>query len=164
MADHCRPKGRLFYLLLTVLMVFPMMLEATPVTTTISDIVYRADGTPAAGALIIAWPAFTASDGSAVGAGTKSVTLGPGGTLSVQLVPNVNANPSSSLYTVVFQLNDGVARTEFWLVGTTSPTTIGGVRTTPGTPSTASQMATRQYVDGTVECLNSSVWAKPAQP
>ncbi len=94
-----------------------------------------------------------------MGAGTESVTLGSGGTLSVQLVPNSNASPASTLYTVTYQLYDGTSKTEYWMVGTTSPTTIAAVRTTPGAMSSASQMATRQYVDISVagKALDSSV-------
>ena len=33
-----------------------------PATTTISDIVYRGDGTPAGGTLLITWPAFETSE------------------------------------------------------------------------------------------------------
>ena len=57
-------------------------------------------------------------------AGTTSVTLGAGGALSVQLAPNVGATPAGTFYTVVYQLNDGTAKTEYWAVPTTSPTTI----------------------------------------
>lgn len=49
---------------------------------------------------------------------------------------------------MVFQLGD-VVRIEYWLVSGTSPTTIGAVRTTPGT-GTAGQMVSRQYVDTAV--------------
>jgi hypothetical protein len=148
MARTCRPAGRLFYLLLTVV-VFPMMLQAKPATTTIADVVYGADGTPAGGVLLISWPAFTTIDGAAVGSGTESVTLGPGGALSVNLVPNVGANPANTVYTVVFQLDTGV-KTEYWVVPATSPTTLAVVRTTLGASSSAAQMATRQYVDAAV--------------
>ena len=146
----CR-QGRLFCFLLMTLMVFiPSWLQAAPATTTISDVVYRADGTPAGGVILISWPAFTAADGSAVGAGNQSVTLGTGGTLSVQLVPNAGATPANTLYVVTYQLSNGTSKTEFWLVGTSSPTTIAAVRTTLGASSSASAMATRQYVDNAV--------------
>jgi hypothetical protein len=143
-----RPAGRLFCLLL--LAGSMMAHAATPATTTIQDVVYRADGTPAGGTLLIAWPTFSTVDGMAVVAGTKSVLLGPGGALSVDLVPNLGASPAGTYYTVVFQLNDGTAKTEYWVVPATSPTTIAAVRTTPGASSAASQMATRQYVDAAV--------------
>lgn len=121
----------------------------TPATTTVSDTVYRADGAPATGVLLISWPGFTASGGQAVAAGTKNVTLGTGGSLSVALVPNANANPANAYYTVVYQLSD-VVKTEFWIVPTTSPTTLAVVRTALGSNNSPAQMATRQYVDSAV--------------
>jgi len=42
-----------------------------------------------------------------VASGTKSVTLGTGGALSVALVPNAGAAPTNTFYTVVYQLSDG---------------------------------------------------------
>jgi hypothetical protein len=115
---HC-PLGRLFYVLLVVLVALPSSQAQSPGTTTISDIVYRADGTPAGGTLLISWPLFSTAAGQAVAAGTKSVTLATGGALSLALVPNVGATPANTFYTVIYQLNDG-----------------------------------------TVECLNASIWAK----
>ncbi|HVO79965.1 MAG TPA: hypothetical protein VMT28_04505 [Terriglobales bacterium] len=150
MWDARRPTGRLFYLLLMVLWAVGISRSSTPATTTIQDVVYRADGTPAGGTLLISWPAFSTADGNAVAAGTKSVVLGPQGALSVDLVPNVGASPAGTYYTVVFQLDDGTVKTEYWAVPTSSPTTIAAVRTTPGATSSASQMATRQYVDAAV--------------
>jgi hypothetical protein len=114
--------------------------------TTISDVVYEADGSAAQGTLLISWPEFTTSGGLAVAAGTSSVTLGAGGALSAALVPNVNATPPNSVYTVVYQLSDGTVRTEFWIVPTTSPATLAEMRTTLGTSGTAAQLATQQFV------------------
>ncbi|HEV2714766.1 MAG TPA: hypothetical protein VGU64_05840, partial [Terriglobales bacterium] len=148
MLDHCRRKRRLFCLLLCVLAGLASQAQS-PGTTTISDTVYRADGTPAAGTLLISWPTFSTASGQAVAAGTKSVALGAGGALSVVLVPNSGAAPANTFYTVVYQLSDGV-KTEFWSVGTTSPTTIATVRTTPGSGSSAAPPATEQYVDAAV--------------
>ena len=115
MFEVCRrPMGRLFFLLLAV----AVLLHAqAPPTTTVSDVVYRADGTPARGTLLISWPAFIASGGQTVAAGTKSVTLGLQGALSVALVPNTGATPTTTIYTVVYQLDDGTVKTEYWLVG-----------------------------------------------
>ena len=131
-----RPAGRLFYWLLATLFFFlvwsgvmvPGAL-AEPATTHVSDIVYRADGSVASGVVLISWPGFTAADGTPVAGGTKSVGLGNDGSLNVDLIPNVGA---SAYYTAVFQLDD-VVRTEYWVVGTTSPTTLAAVRATPGT-------------------------------
>ncbi|MGH9528875.1 MAG: hypothetical protein ACRD2S_03045 [Terriglobales bacterium] len=151
MFDASCPSGRLFYLLPVVFAwVFlgsrPLSAQ-TPALTTVSDIVYRADGTPAGGTLLISWPAFNTADGHTIAAGTNSAVLGAGGALSIQLVPNIGATPSATFYTVVYQLDDGTAKTEYWVVPTTSPSTIAAVRTTPGSPGQPSQLATEQFVN-----------------
>ena len=153
-----RPEGRLFFGLLTVLLVWSGVLASTgvligtanaadgsaPATTRVSNTVYRGDGTPASGTVLISWPAFTTADAKPAAAGTKSVTIGSGGALSVDLIPNAGASPTGSYYQVVFQL-DSVVRTEYWLVGASSPTTISAVRTIPGSGS-AAPLASKQYV------------------
>jgi hypothetical protein len=145
MFDARRPFGWLF-LLLPALVALAVSAQTLP-TTTISDTVYRADGSPAGGTLLISWPEFTTAALGAVAAGNTSVTLGTGGALSVGLVPNANATPANTVYTVVYQLDDGTVKTEYWVVPTTSPTTISAVRTILGAGSSASQMATQQYVN-----------------
>jgi hypothetical protein len=115
-----RPEGRFFIGMLSVLLVWSGVLATTgvligtanaadggaPATTRVSDMVYRADGTPASGTVLISWPAFTTADSKPVAAGTKSVTLGSGGALAVDLVPNTGATPSGSYYQVVFQRSE----------------------------------------------------------
>lgn len=100
MARTRRPWGRLFLLLAVFLVTFPMMLQATPATTTIADVVYRADGTAASGVLIISWPSFTTT----------------GAIANRQILDET-------------KFRDGISK----------------------------------IIDGTVECLNASIWAKPAQ-
>jgi hypothetical protein len=141
MFDARRPFGWLF--LLVALTVSGQTLP----TTMIIDTVYRADGTPAGGTLLISWPEFTTAANAAVAAGNTSVTLGAGGALSVGLVPNANATPANTVYTVVYQLDDGSVKTEYWVVPTSSPTTISAVRTILGAGASPSQMATEQYVN-----------------
>jgi hypothetical protein len=120
-----------------------------PALTTISGTVYRADGTAAAGTVLISWPSFQTIEGDAVAAGTQSVTIGPLGAFSAQLVPNVGASPAGTYYTVVLQLDDGTVRSEYWAVPATSPTTIAAVLTTPGT-GLGNFAATQQYVNEAV--------------
>ena len=126
--------------------------------TTISDTVYRADGTPASGTALISWPSFQTAAGNAVAAGNENVMIAAGGAFSVQLVPNAGATPAGTLYVVVFQLDDGTVRTEYWAVPTTSPTTIAAVRTTPGT-GLGNTVVTQQYVNVAVanRALDSTV-------
>src|SRR6202046_5629520 len=101
MLDARRPYGGLFFLL-AGLVAMTVSAQTLP-TTTISDTVYRADGTPAAGTLLISWPEFTTAAQGAVAAGNSSVILGAGGALSVGLVSNANATPANTVYTVVYQ-------------------------------------------------------------
>jgi len=120
-----------------------------PALTTISGTVYRADGTAASGTALISWPSFQSAEGDAVAAGHLSVTIGPLGAFTAQLVPNVGASPAGTYYVVVFQLDDGTVRTEYWAVPATSPTTIAAVLTTPGT-GLGNLAATQQYVNTAV--------------
>ena len=135
--EHRRPWGRLFYLLAFVVWSLGALRAQSPTTTTISDVVYRGDGTLAGGTLLISWPTFSTAAGQSVAAGKTSVALGPGGVLSVALVPNTGATPAGTFYTVVYQLDDGTVKTEFWSVTATSPTTIAAVRTVLGSGNSA---------------------------
>jgi hypothetical protein len=123
-----------------------------PALTTISDTVYRADGTAAEGTVLISWPSFQTAAGDAVAAGNLAVTIGPLGAFSAQLVPNVGASPAGTYYVVVFQLDDGTVRTEYWAVPATSPTNIAGVLTTPGT-GLENLAATQEYVNAAIAPL-----------
>jgi hypothetical protein len=136
----------------------PTLHAQGPALTTISDTVYRADGSPASGMALISWPSFQTAEGDALTAGNQSVTIGTGGAFTTQLVPNAGASPVGTLYVVVFQLDDGTVRTEYWSVPTTSPTTIAAVRTTPGT-GLGNSVATQQYVNAAVSnrALDSTV-------
>src|SRR5579883_438140 len=150
MQDARRLNGRLFYWALIFAVSFASTAawaQSGPTLTTISDTVYRADGTPAQGSLVISWPAFTTAAGQAVAAGVNPVTLGNAGALSVQLAPNVGATPGNTVYTVVYQLDDGTNKTEYWVVGTTSPETIAQVRTQLGANTSPQQFATESYVN-----------------
>ena len=150
-----RPLGRLLYLAAVGITAFGFGVAAFggriapqsgASTTTVADTVYLADGTPASGTLIISWPAFLTSDGTAVAAGSNSVELGAGGALNVQLVPNAGATPAGVYYTVVYQLGAGQVKTEYWVVPTTSPANLATVRTTPGS-GIAAQPVSIQYVN-----------------
>ena len=111
MFDARRPLGWLF-LLLPVLVALAVSAQTLP-TTTINDTVYRADGAPAKGTLLISWPEFTTAALGAVAAGNTSATLGAAGALSVGLVANANATPANTIYTVVYQLDDASVPTRY---------------------------------------------------
>ncbi len=120
--------------------------QSGPTLTSVVDTVYLANGSPAAGILVITWPAFVTASGTAVAAGVLDVTLGTGGALNVALAANAGANPPGVYYTVVYQLGPGEVRTEYWVVPTSSPATLAQVRTTPGA-GTAAPPASEQYVN-----------------
>ena len=120
-----------------------------PATTQVKDTVYRADGSPAQGVLLISWGGFTTADGKPVAAGNTSATIGANGALSVNLVSNAGAAPANAYYQVVFQLSDNSVHTEYWIVPAESPATLAQVRATPGTGSTSS-LVSKQYVDSAV--------------
>ena len=82
-------------------------------------------------------------------AGNQSVAIGGSGAFLTQLVPNVGASPAGAYYVVVFQLDDGTVRTEYWAVPSTSPTSIAAIRTTPGT-GLGNMTVTQQYVNTAV--------------
>src|SRR5450755_3796061 len=59
--------------------------QAPVTTTTVQGIVYRADGSVAAGTLIVNWPAFSTAAGQAVAAGNVTVTIATNGSVSLNL-------------------------------------------------------------------------------
>lgn len=148
MQQASRRQWRLFYLgLLLVAASSAALAQTAPTLITISDTVFRADGAPAAGTLLISWPAFTAANGATVAAGNMSVVLGTNGSFAARLASNTGATPEGTMYTVTYQLTDGTVKTENWAVGTASPETISQVRTAAGVPVPAGQVATQQYVN-----------------
>ncbi len=144
-----RPIGRLFLCLISLL--FAVRLHASgPGLVTINDIVYRADGSPATGTVVITWPNFSTVDGKAVAAGELHVTIASGGVIIIALAPNANSVPAGTYYKVVYKLDDGTTSTEYWVVPPTGPTTIAAIRATVVPTQVAAQMASRQYVDSAV--------------
>src|SRR4051812_25414139 len=145
--DPSRLTGRFFYLLVAFLAAFETARALPPVTTTVSDIVYRADGTPAGGTLLITWPQFSTADNKAVAAGTMNVPIASDGVLNVTLAPNAGASPAGTFYKVTYKLDDGTSSTEYWTVPSASPTTISAIRSTVVPASMAVQVVSRNYVD-----------------
>ena len=141
---------RLFYFLVSICLVLLSVSYTqaqTPATTLVNDIVYRADGTPAGGTLLISWPAFISADQKPVAAGTMSATIGTGGWVNLNLVPNQGATPTGTYYKIVLKLDDGTTTTEYWNVPSSSPTTIAAIRSSIVPASVAAQMVSRQYLD-----------------
>ncbi|MGA9209130.1 MAG: hypothetical protein WB347_15095, partial [Terriglobales bacterium] len=144
-------RGRLFCCLISLLLAVRMAAQAPAgSTTTVQDVVYRADGTPASGTLVISWPEFTSANNLAVAAGTMAVAIGPEGAISLALVPNSGGTPDGTYYKVVFKLDDGSTSEEYWSVPATTTTTIAAIRSKIVPSAVAIQVASRQYVDSTI--------------
>ncbi len=105
MFSWTRPRGRFFYALVISVLCATVAHPAGNLTT-ISDVVYRADGTPAQGTVVITWPAFSTADSRAIAAGSLSVAIGSGGQLSVGLAANAGGTPAGTYYKVVYKLDD----------------------------------------------------------
>lgn len=147
MENQYRPIGRFFCWVLTGLV---LLAAATPGraarTTKVSDTIYRADGLPAAGTLVISWPAFTTAAGEAVASGRMNVKIGANGAVDLALVPNTGSTPAS-YYTVVIKTDDGVSTTEYWVVPSSASSTVSAVRSKVVPASVAAQFVGRDYVD-----------------
>ncbi len=118
------------------------------VTTTVTDTVYRADGAPATGTVLVSWSAFTTAAGQSVPGGSTSATIAAGGTLSIALAPNAGATPIGTYYTIVYHLDDGTTSREYWVVpASQTPLHLDAVKSTVIPTSVAMQTASRSYVD-----------------
>ncbi|HEV2278736.1 MAG TPA: hypothetical protein VGS02_11200 [Acidobacteriaceae bacterium] len=126
-------------------------------TTTVQGTVYRADGTPASGTLLISWPAFTTAQNQAVAAGTLNAAIGANGFVSVNLTPNSGALPAGSYYTATYHLNDGTVNQEYWIVPASGTATVGAVRAQLQPAMVAVQgNVTPSYVQSAIASLSGS--------
>lgn len=122
-------KTTLLKALLVVMILCVAAFAAT--TTTITDTVYRSDGTAATGYTTISWPTYTADDGRFVIYGSKRVKF-TNGVFTVALEPM----PNSATYKVEWEQSVSTIngtqtqiKTEYWLVPTSAtPLTISQVR------------------------------------
>ena len=122
----------------------------------IIDTVYRADGTPAQGDVVILWPAFTTAAGQPVAPGNLTVQLGPEGQFNASLAPNSGATPAGTYYRVTYKLDDGSTSSEYWVVPATLTTTIGAIRSLLVPANQAAQFLTRAYADANYMNLTAS--------
>ncbi|HUT57672.1 MAG TPA: hypothetical protein VNA25_07450, partial [Phycisphaerae bacterium] len=96
--------------------------------TTITQTIKNPDGTNFTGTLEISLnESCTQPDGTFVFAETKRVAVG-NGSFSVTLYPNTTCTPSGTSYFVRYTSRGNIVKAEFWVVGTTTPTTIDAVR------------------------------------
>ncbi len=118
-----------------------------PTLCQISDTVYRADGSPAQGTVLLSWPAFTTAAGQAVSPGSLLVTLDANGGFNASLAPNTGASPTGTYYKAIFKLGDGTTETEYWVVPNIQSTTIGAVRSKLVPSNQAAQFLTRDVAE-----------------
>ncbi|MGE5571092.1 MAG: hypothetical protein ACM3S5_18815 [Rhodospirillales bacterium] len=127
--------------------------------TRIRDTVFYANGKRAEGHITITWPAFTASSGRTVAAGTLDTKI-TNGLLDLDLEPN----PDGTSYTVRYFLNNGVSNLEYWIVPTSATAvTIPSVRTAT-IPTPNLQISPGQITQGgatTGQCMawSGTSWA-----
>jgi hypothetical protein len=121
MTSRFRRLARLF----SCLLMFGMAAHAAePAKTVVSDTIYRADGSPASGTMMISWPAFVTAEslfGSKTGADKKDAAL--------------------TFVASALSITEAVTKKDIVDVEKFR----GGLG---------------QIIDGTVQCLNASAWAK----
>ncbi|MGA8528759.1 MAG: hypothetical protein WB622_03530 [Acidobacteriaceae bacterium] len=136
--------------------VLPLRLAAQIVTTTVQGTVYRADGTPASGTLLISWPAFTTPQNQAIAAGSTSAAIGADGFVSINLTPNAGSLPAGNYYTAVYHLSDGTVNQEYWVVPSSGTAAIASVRAQLQPSTVAVQPVSQAYVNGAIASLSGS--------
>jgi hypothetical protein len=141
---------------------------ATPPLTTVQDQLFRANGTPVNGTLIVSWPAFTASDNSNIPANVMRVNIS-GGILRVQLVPTTTAL-TTARYTVQYLIDGQLNNSEIWNVPASStPVTVAMVRVTPsassssGTSGTSANDTSSPIAIADVTGLSDALTARPTK-
>jgi len=146
-------RGLTFVLTRTLLCIALMLgyCRAQVSTTNIMDTIFRADGTPAGGSLLISWPEFTTAAGQAVPAGKTEIPIGSNGSVNFSLAPNVGAMPAGTYYTAVYHLSDGTVSTEYWTVPTAQETGIAAIRSSLVPATIAVQSASIAYVNSAIE-------------
>ena len=133
---------------LALWLVFTMLPGRAQVsTTTVQDTVYHADGTTATGTILVTWPAFVTASGKTVAAGNITASIGSGGTVSLNLAPNVGSTPAGSYYTAVYHLDDGTVSKEYWSVPTVPSTTVAAIRSLVVPASVAIQTVTTTQIN-----------------
>ena len=149
-----RREWMLVGVLLTVVAGYPALVQGQVATTTVQDTVYSANGSPVQGTVVVRWGAFTTADGTSVPEGSTAATIGTGGALSLQLVPDAGATPIGSYYTAVFHLNDGTTSRQFWVVpavaGGGGPVKLAMIQNQVLPTSVAMQTVSKSYVDNAI--------------
>ena len=136
-------------------------ITAAPLLTTIQDVLYKADGTPFNGVLIISWNSFQGADNSAIAAQSTTSKV-VNGNLRVQLVPTTTSHPPTS-YTVTYNSDGRVQFSETWTVPSSNlPVRVRDVRTAVNSPDTGgADTASVQETD--IVGLTADLGARPVK-
>ena len=149
--------GRTVAALLLTMMAVQWGVAQAVSTTTVQGTVYLANGQAGAGTVTVSWPSFTTANGLAVAAGRTAVTIAPDGFLSVNLTPNLGATPAGLYYTAVFQMSDGSANTQYWVVPAAAQATLAAVQAQLMPATQAVQAVSKTYVDQSISELTGSL-------
>ena len=95
MMMHWKLRGRTLVGMVLLVVTVSAMAQSSIATTTVTDTIYRADGTTAAGTVLVTWPAFSSATEQTVSSGSTSATIVAGRVLTVQLAPNAGADRKS---------------------------------------------------------------------
>ncbi len=148
-------KSRSWILISVLLAALATSAAAQIATTQVTDTIYHADGTPAAGTVLISWPAFATASGESVPSGNTSATIAAG-VLSIQLIANAGSTPIGSYYTAVYHLDDGSVSRQYWVVpSSTAPVKISAIESTVLPTSVAMQTVSKAYVDTAIAAATS---------
>jgi hypothetical protein len=131
---------------------------AAPSLTTVQDTLYKADGTPFNGFVLIEWTSFTSADSSNIA--THNVTSEiVDGVLLVQLVPNT----TGSSYTVKYASDGHIQFQETWYVpASTAPVKLKDIRVANSTGSSTNPGGTTTAVaESDVTGLVADLAARP---
>jgi len=131
--------------------------SAAPPVTTIQDTLYKADGSPFEGIVMINWQTFEASDTSNIPTNTMAAQV-VGGSLYLKLVPTTTA-PTAAYYSVRYVADGAVQFSELWSVPPSdSPLRVRDVRILwpPSAGGTAESEGTVEIgdVNGLTEALD----------
>ena len=110
---------------------------------TITDTLKNADGTNAAGRVVISWDPFTAASGETIDGGTLTYTI-TNGVVSLSLAPNIGATPAGTSYRAQYYLTNRASYRETWVIPATGPVAIAAIRvSTVPTPTVLFNAATQ---------------------
>jgi hypothetical protein len=141
---------------------------AQPNLTTISDTLFKADGTPFDGLAKITWYSFNAANGTSV-AQQSTTTRIIDGNLFVQLTPTTTSTPAAE-YQVQYASDGNIQFSEIWNVPpSTTPLRVSSVRTTQplfpvtGSSGTGGAGSVTQIQESDVTGLVADLTARPVE-